>query len=68
MKPTALPRRLIGFALPELLSGMALTLRYFFSPKVTLSYPQGKRPTFATLPWRTRLTQLSQRRRTMHRL
>ena len=44
MKPTALPRRLIGFALPELLSGMALTLRYFFSPKVTLSYPQEKGP------------------------
>ena len=30
--------------LSELLSGMALTLRYFFRPKVTLNYPYEKGP------------------------
>ena len=30
--------------LAELLSGMALTLRYFFRPKVTLNYPYEKGP------------------------
>jgi NADH-quinone oxidoreductase subunit I len=30
--------------LSELLSGMALTLRYFFKPKVTLNYPYEKGP------------------------
>ena len=44
MKTSALRRRILGFALPELLSGMALTLRYFFAPKVTISYPQEKGP------------------------
>ena len=28
----------------ELLSGMALTLRYFFKPKVTVNYPYEKGP------------------------
>ncbi|MDE0275116.1 MAG: NADH-quinone oxidoreductase subunit I, partial [Defluviicoccus sp.] len=30
--------------LTELLSGMALTLRYFFKPKVTVNYPFEKGP------------------------
>ena len=30
--------------LSELLSGMAMTLRYFFKPKVTLNYPYEKGP------------------------
>jgi NADH-quinone oxidoreductase subunit I len=30
--------------LAELLSGMAVTLRYFFSPKVTINYPYEKGP------------------------
>jgi NADH-quinone oxidoreductase subunit I len=30
--------------LGELLSGMSLTLRYFFRPKVTLNYPHEKGP------------------------
>ena len=30
--------------LTELLSGMALTLRYFFKPKVTINYPYEKGP------------------------
>ena len=30
--------------LGELLSGMSLTLRYFFKPKVTLNYPYEKGP------------------------
>ena len=30
--------------LSELLSGMTLTLRYFFRPKVTLNYPYEKGP------------------------
>ncbi|MDR3436662.1 NADH-quinone oxidoreductase subunit NuoI [Telmatospirillum sp.] len=30
--------------LTELLSGMAVTLRYFFSPKVTINYPFEKNP------------------------
>jgi NADH-quinone oxidoreductase subunit I len=30
--------------LTEILSGMALTLRYFFKPKVTLNYPYEKGP------------------------
>ena len=31
----------------ELLSGMALTLRYFFKPKVTINYPYERSPTSA---------------------
>ena len=31
----------------ELLSGMALTLRYFFKPKVTINYPHERGPTSA---------------------
>ena len=30
--------------LAELISGMALTLKYFFKPKVTLNYPHEKGP------------------------
>jgi NADH-quinone oxidoreductase subunit I len=33
-----------SFFLAELLTGMALTLRYFFKPKVTLNYPFEKGP------------------------
>jgi NADH-quinone oxidoreductase subunit I len=32
------------FLLSELVSGMALTLRYFFTPKATISYPNEKSP------------------------
>lgn len=32
------------FLLTELLTGMAVTLRYFFKPKVTLNYPYEKGP------------------------
>jgi NADH-quinone oxidoreductase subunit I len=37
-----LDRTARGFLLAELLSGMALTLKYFFKPKVTLNYPYEK--------------------------
>jgi NADH-quinone oxidoreductase subunit I len=33
-----------SFLLAELVSGMALTLRYFFRPKATISYPYEKAP------------------------
>ena len=33
-----------GFSLGELLSGMVLTLKYMFKPKVTLDYPYEKGP------------------------
>ncbi|WP_270933949.1 NADH-quinone oxidoreductase subunit NuoI [Falsiroseomonas oryzae] len=33
-----------SFLLAELVSGMALTLRYFFKPKATLRYPYEKAP------------------------
>ena len=39
---TTLTRGLRSLFLGELLSGMALTLRYFFRPKVTLNYPYEK--------------------------
>lgn len=41
---TQLINRLKSFALVEILSGMMLTLRYFFKPKVTLNYPHEKGP------------------------
>ncbi|MGO1117614.1 NADH-quinone oxidoreductase subunit NuoI [Rhodovibrionaceae bacterium A322] len=37
-------RTLRSLLLTELLSGMWLTLRYFFKPKVTLNYPHEKGP------------------------
>ena len=37
-------RGLRSLFLAELASGMALTLRYFFKPKVTLNYPHEKGP------------------------
>jgi len=42
-----LDRAARGLLLSELLSGMALTLKYFFKPKVTLNYPYEKGPTSA---------------------
>jgi NADH-quinone oxidoreductase subunit I len=33
-----------SFLLSELVSGMALTLRYFFRPKATINYPHEKAP------------------------
>ena len=39
---TTLARGLRSLFLGELLSGMTLTLRYFFRPKVTLNYPYEK--------------------------
>lgn len=33
-----------AFALLDILSGMGLTLKYFFKPKVTLNYPHEKSP------------------------
>ena len=41
---TALTKYLKSFVLFELVKGMALTLRYFFKPKVTLNYPNEKGP------------------------
>ena len=40
----ALTKYLKSFVLFELVKGMALTLRYFFKPKVTLNYPNEKGP------------------------
>lgn len=37
-------KKLRSFALIDILSGMALTLKYFFKPKVTLNYPHEKAP------------------------
>ncbi len=37
-------RGLRSLFLVELVTGMALTLRYFFKPKVTLNYPHEKGP------------------------
>ncbi len=39
---SAIARNLKSLFLGELVSGMALTLRYFFKPKVTLNYPYEK--------------------------
>ena len=39
-----LDRTARGMLMVELLGGMALTLRYFFKPKVTLNYPYEKTP------------------------
>ena len=33
-----------SFLLAELVSGMALTLKYMFKPKVTINYPYEKGP------------------------
>ena len=41
---TAIGRNLKSLFLGELVSGMALTLRYFFRPKATLNYPYEKGP------------------------
>lgn len=35
---------LSAFGLKEILSGLALTLKYFFKPKITLNYPYEKGP------------------------
>jgi NADH-quinone oxidoreductase subunit I len=40
----SLTKYLKSFVLFELVKGMALTLRYFFKPKVTLNYPNEKGP------------------------
>ncbi|MCK8782812.1 NADH-quinone oxidoreductase subunit NuoI [Roseomonas sp. NAR14] len=40
----ALDRAARSLLLAELVSGMALTLRYFFKPKVTINYPFEKGP------------------------
>ena len=37
-------RHIKSFVLYELMLGLALTLRYFFKPKVTLNYPNEKGP------------------------
>jgi NADH-quinone oxidoreductase subunit I len=39
-----LDRTVRGLLLVELVSGMALTLRYFFKPKATINYPYEKGP------------------------
>ena len=36
--------RLKAFALLDIISGLTLTLKYFFKPKVTLNYPHEKSP------------------------
>ena len=41
---SALTKYIKSFVLFELVKGMALTLRYFFKPKVTLNYPNEKGP------------------------
>ena len=41
---TKLDKFLRTFFLPELLRGMALTLKYFFKKKITLNYPHEKGP------------------------
>lgn len=41
---TRLMHRLKAFALLDIISGMSLTLKYFFKPKVTLNYPHEKGP------------------------
>lgn len=41
---TGLDRFARSFLLAEIVSGMALTLRQFFAPKVTLNYPYEKTP------------------------
>jgi NADH-quinone oxidoreductase subunit I len=40
----SLDRAARSLLLSELVSGMALTLKYFFSPKVTINYPYEKGP------------------------
>jgi len=39
-----LDRAVRGLLLTELVSGMALTLKYFFKPKATINYPNEKTP------------------------
>ena len=40
-------RSVTRLVMVELLSGMALTLKYFFKPKVTINYPHERSPTSA---------------------
>ena len=56
----AFDRTARSFLLSELLSGMWLTLKYMFGPKVTVNYPFEKGPLRAMLsmlvmPWPPRL-------------
>ena len=57
-----------GLLLTELISGMALTLRYMFKPPVTVNYPYEKGPLSAALSRRACAAPLSQRRGALHRL
>lgn len=41
---TTLVQKLKPFLLLELMQGMAVTLRYFFKPKITIQYPEEKTP------------------------
>jgi NADH-quinone oxidoreductase subunit I len=41
---TTLDRAARSLLLSEIISGMALTLKYFFSPKATINYPYEKTP------------------------
>ena len=41
---SAISRGFRSLLMGEILSGMSLTLRYFFKPKVTLNYPYEKGP------------------------
>jgi hypothetical protein len=61
-----LDRTARSLLLSELVGGMALTLRYFFKPKVTLNYPYEKGP--ISPRFKGEHAPLPERRGTLHRL
>ena len=57
-----------GLLLWELLSGMYLTLKYFFKPKVTINYPYEKGPISSRFRGEHALASISEWGRALHRL
>ena len=54
--------------LTELLGGMSVTIRKFFSPKITVNYPGREDAAIAAIPRAACVAPLPERRRALHRL
>ena len=63
-----LDRTARSFLLIELLGGMAVTLKYFFKPKVTINYPFEKGPLSPRFRGEHALRRYPKWRGTLHRL
>ena len=48
--------------------GLAITIRYFFRPKVTVQYPEEQTPISPPFSWYASASSLSERGRKMYRL